>query len=150
MENAASSNSRLALSQNSRSLSHPAVLSSSRGDDNDFGDPLGLSVLYAPEEPRSADLIFVHGLGGTSIGTWSDNRDPSHCWPKYWLPTEPVLRTARVLSFGYDAHFLSATKCVSGISDFAKSLLFDMKFRKDDQMRDLEIGNVSLYDGRAS
>lgn len=106
-------------------------------------DPLGLTVLYTPQSSRSADVIFVHGLGGTSIASWSHRRDPGLCWPKLWLPTEPHISTARILSFGYNARFLaSGPKDISGIIDFAKSLLFEMKYSKDEAAEDLGIGNV--------
>ncbi|KAH0538685.1 hypothetical protein FGG08_004760 [Glutinoglossum americanum] len=108
-------------------------------------DPLGLTVLYAPEESPSVDIIFVHGLGGTSQQTWSKNRDPELFWPKNWLPLEPDICTARVLSFGYNAHYFSSgPNNILSISDFAKSLLFDMKLGKDELMEDLDIGDAYL------
>jgi hypothetical protein len=124
--------------------SHPAIFKHARQRSADRrSDPLGLSVLYAPEGTPSADIIFVHGLGGTSRATWSYNRDPELLWPKMWLPLEPDICTARILTFGYNAHFLSTgPNSVSGISDFAKSLLFDLKFGKDDSSEELGIGKV--------
>ncbi|KAK2798728.1 hypothetical protein FQN50_008766 [Emmonsiellopsis sp. PD_5] len=105
-------------------------------------DPLGLSVLYSPDsgEP-TADIIFVHGLGGTSRMTWAYNRDEDLFWPEVWLPTEPDICTARILSYGYNAYFASqGPNSIAGISDFAKQLLFDMKFGKDDSSEDLGVG----------
>ncbi|OAX80690.1 hypothetical protein ACJ72_04973 [Emergomyces africanus] len=105
-------------------------------------DPLGLSLLYTPtsDEP-TADIIFVHGLGGTSRMTWSYNRNDELFWPQLWLPTEPDICTARVLSYGYNAHFASqGPNSIAGISDFAKQLLFDMKFGKDPVGKDLGVG----------
>ena len=108
-------------------------------------DPLGLTVLYTPEGTPTADIIFVHGLGGTSRQTWSYNRDAEHFWPKLWLPKENDICTARILTFGYNAHFLSTgPNSISGISDFAKSLLFEMKFGKDEGGEDLSVGKVCL------
>lgn len=53
------------------------------------------------------------------------------------------MSTARILSFGYNARFLaSGPKDISGITDFAKSLLFEMKYSKDEAAGDLGIGNV--------
>lgn len=107
-------------------------------------DPLGLNVLYTPQSPRSADVIFVHGLGGTSVATWSQHHDLRRCWPQLWLPTEPHISSARILSFGYNARFLvSGPRDISGITDFAKSLLFEMKYSKDEVAKDLGIGSVS-------
>ncbi|KAK2736745.1 hypothetical protein FQN55_001507 [Onygenales sp. PD_40] len=105
-------------------------------------DPLGLSLIYSPDsgEP-TADIIFVHGLGGTSRMTWSYNRDEELFWPEVWLPTEPDICTARILSYGYNAHFASqGPNSIAGISDFAKQLLFDMKFGKDSFGEDLGVG----------
>lgn len=102
-------------------------------------------MLYTPEGTPTVDIIFVHGLGGTSRQTWSYNRDAELFWPKLWLPKERDICTARVLTFGYNAHFLSTgPNSISGISDFAKSLLFDMKFGKDDGSEDLGVGKVGM------
>ena len=107
------------------------------------GDPLGLLPLYTPDVSPTVDLIFIHGLGGTSRQTWSKNRDPDLFWPQKWLPQESDICTARIFSFGYNAHFSSSgPNSVAGISDFAKSLLFAMKFGKDDNGTDLKIGSV--------
>ncbi|PGH14324.1 hypothetical protein AJ79_03146 [Helicocarpus griseus UAMH5409] len=105
-------------------------------------DPLGLSLLYTPsnDEP-TADIIFVHGLGGTSRLTWAYNRDEDLFWPQLWLPTEPDICTARILTYGYNAYFASqGPNSIAGISDFAKQLLFDMKFGKDGLGEDLGVG----------
>ncbi|MCJ1477255.1 hypothetical protein MMC13_005926 [Lambiella insularis] len=108
-------------------------------------DPQGLTVLYSPECPRSADIIFVHGLGGSSRQSWSKNRDLDFCWPQHWLPKEAEISSARILTFGYDAHFSSTgPTSVSNIGDFAKALLYDMKFGKDDASRDLAIGEAPV------
>jgi len=106
-------------------------------------DPLGITVLYAPNDSPIADVVFVHGLGGTSQCTWSKNRDLELFWPKEWLPFEPVISGARILTFGYNAHFLAAGPgTVAKISDFAKSLLFEMKFSNDQNVEDLNMGKV--------
>lgn len=108
-------------------------------------DPLGLVTLYIPEASPSADIIFVHGLGGTSQQTWSRNRDPDFFWPQKWLPLEPDICASRIFSFGYNAHFSSSgPNSVANISDFAKSLLFVMKFSKGKDGEDLNIGSVGL------
>ncbi|KAL9122773.1 MAG: hypothetical protein Q9187_000671 [Circinaria calcarea] len=106
-------------------------------------DPLGLTVLFAPQAPRSADIIFIHGLGGTSFQTWSKNRDPELCWPQKWLPLDHEICTARILTFGYNAHFSSTgPNSINGISDFAKALLFDMKYGKNEDSENLGIGDA--------
>lgn len=48
------------------------------------------------------------------------------------------------MTFGYDAHFASmGPTSVSNITDFAKALLFDMKFGRDEYGQDLDIGQVN-------
>ncbi|XMA09563.1 hypothetical protein WAI453_002354 [Rhynchosporium graminicola] len=46
-------------------------------------DPDGLSLVHDCDAPL-ADLIFVHGLGGSSRKTWSFERDIKNFWPP-WL-----------------------------------------------------------------
>ena len=90
------------------------------------------------------DIIFVHGLGGTSRSTWAKGRDPEYFWPQKWLPFEPGIRTARILSFGYDVNFATTRPTpVTGIADFAKELLYSMKFAKGEYVEELELGQVS-------
>lgn len=107
-------------------------------------DPLGLTVLYAPEaDQRVVDILFIHGLGGTSLRTWCKNKDLSFLWPQAWLPEEADLATARILTFGYNAHF-SAKKQQAAltINDFATDLLYNMKYSSDitgDKMGDVPI-----------
>lgn len=101
-------------------------------------------MVYEPEKTRSLDIIFVHGLGGTSRQTWAKNRDEDFFWPGRWLPSEPGISRARILSFGYNAHFMSmGQNSIANISDFAKDLLYDMRLGKDKAMGDLEIGKVT-------
>ena len=108
-------------------------------------DPLGLNVVFEPETSPSLDIIFVHGLGGTSRQTWSKNRDPELFWPQKWLPLEPDIQSARVLTFGYNAHFWSSGPgSISRISDFAKDLLYGMRFSQGENSKNLGIGEVSI------
>lgn len=111
-------------------------------------DPLGLNLIHVPDTPNTVDIIFVHGLGGTSKQTWSKNKDPNLFWPKEWLPLEPGISTARVMSFGYNAHFAAPGKNILNISDFARELLFAMKFGTDEQSGSLDIGQVSATQPR--
>jgi hypothetical protein len=85
----------------------------------------------------------VHGLGGTSRKTWSYNRDLKYFWPKEWLPIEPGLEHARILSFGYNANFMSTAPAnFLNITDFGKDLLLQMKFVTDKKGQPLNIGEV--------
>ena len=105
-------------------------------------DELGLHVVHQPSSPAPLDIIFVHGLGGASHRTWSKNQDHSRFWPQQWLPLEPDIGSARIFTFGYNARFRSGGPQNMNIADFAKDLLFEMKFGKGTDKEDLEIGKV--------
>ena len=108
-------------------------------------DPLGLTVIFEPELSPPLDIIFVHGLGGSSRATWTKRRDPETFWPKHWLPNEPGIGTARILSFGYNANFAAVGHApITGIGDFAKDLLYSMKFAKNEHLEELGLGQVSV------
>ena len=127
------------------SLSPPPANPTHKDTDHNIKpvNPLGLHAVYVPETPPSVDIIFVHGLGGTSQATWSWKRDTDFFWPGKWLPGEPFIRNARILSFGYDADFKSVRSgVVSSVSDFAKDLLFCMKFWRMEESGSLQIGEV--------
>ena len=106
-------------------------------------NPLGLNVIYEPTTVPAVDIIFVHGLGGTSRNTWTKDKDPDLFWPEKWLPFEPEICEAPVLSFGNNA---GARPMDSGtilnVTDFAKDLLFCMEYGKDEQKDELNIGKV--------
>lgn len=88
-------------------------------------------------------MIFVHGLGGTSRATWAKGRDLNFFWPQRWLPFEPGIRDARILSFGYNANFAATGSApITGIADFAKDLLYSMKYAKCEDLEELELGRV--------
>lgn len=106
---------------------------------------MGLSVVYTPPNGHKADIVFVHGLGGTSRNTWSKIKNPELFWPLTFLPLEPDICLARILTFGYNAS-ISKGDNVKSLLDFAKDLLFDLKYAKDQQGEDLDMGNVSLSD----
>ena len=94
---------------------------------------MGLTVLHAPESKyRTVNILFIHGLGGTSLRPWCKNRDLEYLWPMKWLPEEPDLSTARILTFGYNANFAAKKEQASlTIGDFANDLLFHMKYDED-------------------
>lgn len=82
---------------------------------------------------RRADIIFVHGLGGSSRKTWSKHGDPSLFWPATFLPLEPDIEEARILTFGYNSNFRPGSgKNKMSILDFAKDILYDMKYAIDE------------------
>ncbi|KAF2671659.1 hypothetical protein BT63DRAFT_398038 [Microthyrium microscopicum] len=91
-------------------------------------DPLGLELIYEPEISPPLDIIFVHGIGGTSRSTWTKDRHADKFWPKRWLPNEPGIQTARILSFGYNAvPNNGGPNPLSNIGFFARALLEAMK-----------------------
>lgn len=92
--------------------------------------------------------MFIHGLGGTSQRTWSKDENPDLFWPLKFLPLEPDICLARILTFGYNANFRTAGNVSTSVLDFAKDLLFDLKYAKDEQEKDLNIGNVSKNKAR--
>lgn len=106
--------------------------------------PLGLNIVYTPSDGHKVDIIFVHGLGGTSKWTWSKYKNPELFWPSTFLPLEPDISLARISTFGYNAAFHKAGSVVVSILDFAKDLLFELKYGKDKHMNELDIGKVPI------
>jgi hypothetical protein len=105
-------------------------------------DNLGLTLIHTCPEPL-VDLIFVHGLGGTSRKTWSWQRDPQNFWPA-WLGRDAELCKSRIFTFGYNANF-SGQHTPLNILDFAKDLLFRMKTHSSAQIpSSRSVGEVSL------
>jgi len=96
-------------------------ISTSSGDYSP--DLLGLQLICDNVEP-SGDIVFVHGLGGTAMRTWSWKRDVNNFWP-VWLADEQELSSFRVFSFGYNSNFKGTGTNLNTI-DFAKDLLFSM------------------------
>ncbi|POS78997.1 NACHT and WD domain-containing protein [Diaporthe helianthi] len=127
----------------------PGVLTVPEGDltrrssDADSG-AFGLNVVYTPDHGHKADIVFVHGLGGTSRWTWSKNRDPDLFWPLTFLALEPDLCLARILTFGYNATLRKGSHAGHSVLDFAKDLLFDLKYATDERKEDLQMGKVPL------
>jgi hypothetical protein len=68
-------------------------------------------------------LVFLHGLGGSAIGTWTHPASNTF-WPTL-LHQDERFANVRIATFGYDAEFknpLEPTNAL-GISEFAKQLL---------------------------
>ena len=101
-----------------------------------------MSVVYTPNNGHKVDIVFIHGLGGTSRWTWSKNKDTNLFWPLTFLPLEPDICLARILTFGYNAAFRKAGNVSTSVLDFAKDLLFDLKYATDEQKGDLSMGTV--------
>ncbi|KAH6611490.1 hypothetical protein Trco_001510 [Trichoderma cornu-damae] len=89
-------------------------------------DPLGLSTLHDPASGAAvADIIFIHGLGGSSRKTWSNSSFPASFWPRDWLPAERGFERVRIHSFGYRADWGKKwqQQSILNIHDFAESLI---------------------------
>lgn len=107
-------------------------------------DSLGLELVHTCSKPLM-DLIFVHGLGGTSRGTWSWKRERKNFWPA-WLSQQEDLNKSRIFTFGYNAE-LSGQDTPLTILDFAKDLLFQMKTYSDGGgASEQTIGQVSIIE----
>jgi hypothetical protein len=66
-----------------------------------------------------------------------------YCWPQKWLPFESGIGGSRILSFGYNANFAATgSNPITSIADFAKDLLYSMKYAKDDSLEELGLGKV--------
>ncbi|KAK4225626.1 Alpha/Beta hydrolase protein [Podospora fimiseda] len=65
-----------------------------------FGEPL-----YQPKDGKAnVDIVFVHGVNGDKVDTWTwKDGNPHMFWPQKLLPD--TLPKARILSFGYNAKF---------------------------------------------
>ncbi|OBT56710.1 hypothetical protein VE04_03328 [Pseudogymnoascus sp. 24MN13] len=109
-------------------------------------DPLGLTVLFKPDRiSPSVDIVFVHGLRGRSMRTWSLDDDLKLFWPQKWLPDEPAIQTARISKFGYDSDYLAGgPKKTSNVVDFAKDLLSALKFTMDGKEDDIDFGKAYI------
>ncbi|KAM7184417.1 hypothetical protein V8F20_012240 [Naviculisporaceae sp. PSN 640] len=108
-------------------------------------DPLGLTLVYSPDDGTvKADIVFIHGLGGTSRMTWSKDRDIRLFWPGVFLPLENELSQTRIFTFGYNADVKSGIRTTSSILTFAKDLLYDLNYALVDETKGLRIGQVPL------
>ncbi|KAI0378271.1 hypothetical protein F5Y04DRAFT_152464 [Hypomontagnella monticulosa] len=90
---------------------------------------LGLTTLHEPQPPDSstADIVFVHGLGGGSRKTWSYSADWYHYWPQSWLPKDPDFTDVRIHAFGYKSDWVERQQSILEIRDFAESLIGELK-----------------------
>lgn len=108
-------------------------------------DPYGLTLIYEPPY-STTDIVFVHGLGGSAIKTWSWKRDTENFWPQ-WLSSEPGFSTFRLFTFGYDSNLRGSTTPIQSVHDFSWNLLNAMRnYGVDGPGGDILIGTVrSIY-----
>ncbi|KAM4063706.1 alpha/beta hydrolase family protein [Hirsutella rhossiliensis] len=94
---------------------------------------LGLHQVYPNPNTRSnpdIDVVFVHGLGGDSISTWTKDKS---LWIRALLPKSPLYQNARILSYGYDARAFVRpfAHSVNGrVFTFAEALLGDLRDKR--------------------
>ena len=72
----------------------------------------------------TVDICFVHGLTGDRDRTWTANSQKQP-WPRTMLP--PELPNARILTYGYDAYFMSeGVSSGNRLSDHARNLITEL------------------------
>lgn len=92
-----------------------------------------------------ADIVFIHGLGGSSRLSWLHNKDLRLFWSQEWLPLDRDVEKARLFTFGYNAFFHSPSQANTvGIADFAKNLLYDLLYARHAAGHSFHIGHVGL------
>ena len=116
------------------------------------GSPLGLHVLYEPDNPsagKSINIVFVHGLGGSAMKTWT--YADGGFWPEWlheWLGETWKLDNIRIATFGYNANYknIFAAKSILGIGDFAEQLLdgIDLFYDRYDEVCILQLFELTL------
>lgn len=81
--------------------------------------------------------------------TWTKDHNLDNFWPLTFLPHEPEIGDARIMTFGYNAKFKPGSSGSSTISvlDFAKELLYDLKYATDEsspELEDLRLGQKPI------
>ncbi|SMY21055.1 unnamed protein product [Zymoseptoria tritici ST99CH_1A5] len=125
----------------------PANASAKRRDraDEVYKDPTGLTVLHEPEGTPISDLVFVHGLGGGSVRTWSADARPGSYWPLDWLAKEPLIASTRISTYGYNSHATATDPDrLLDLAELAKDLLTKLRFGLGREGRSLNVGCVPL------
>ncbi|KAI3327016.1 hypothetical protein HD806DRAFT_380060 [Xylariaceae sp. AK1471] len=115
----------LSLTAGTRFLQRLRSTSEMREDEASL-PKLGLFELTRDITNCISVIIFVHGLGGHPVKTWSFQRDPANFWPQKWLPLEPGLEHTRIFSFGYGGGYFTTRESTTTILDFSKKLLFEI------------------------
>jgi len=88
------------------------------------------SATNQPATQKPVDIIFVHGLGGDALETWTYVKTGAF-WPQ-WLYDEQGFENVRsIFSFGYIANYakLWEPANVLGIGGFARQLLGHLRRR---------------------
>ena len=92
-------------------------------------DQLGPQALFnaTAKDHSSVDIIFVHGIRGSSLGTWLKR---AVCWPRDILKEDikDASYDARIITWGYDSSAANVFSYASEESIFghAETLLGDL------------------------
>src|SRR5579872_703114 len=80
-----------------------------------------IRVSVLTSEVRIGDVIFIHGVGGGAVDTWSSNKDdPSTYWPAWVGKDRP---NVGIWSLGYEAAAFAWQGSAMPLFDRAKSSL---------------------------
>jgi len=80
--------------------------------------------LLTHPSPIEFDIIFVHGLGGHGLSTWSVQGNDSYYWILEWLPK--YFPQARILSMNYNADIMEWIATPSTPNDKSKNLELEL------------------------
>jgi hypothetical protein len=85
----------------------------------------GITTIY------NADIIAIHGLGGTAYKTWTHSN--GKLWLRDFAPNE--FPGARIYTFGYDSG-VAFSRGAGSLNDFARSFLgaIQSERRKDEEV----------------
>lgn len=101
-------------------IQHNTSLATSSKEANLLLFPDGIKILHHCDD-AAVDICFVHGLTGDRESTWTA-LGQSMPWPQGLLPSE--IKSARILTFGYDAYVLRSSVASSNrLIDHASNLL---------------------------
>ncbi|KAH6679845.1 Alpha/Beta hydrolase protein [Plectosphaerella plurivora] len=83
------------------------------------GDEIGVGpqiLTHEPPQHDGPDIVFVHGLRGSRLGTWTASDPDKTCWPRDLLAQD--IPNARIIAWGYDSSIANVFKPASHESLF--------------------------------
>jgi hypothetical protein len=102
---------------------------------------MSMQILYHGKGSTVADVVFVHGLRGNSLQTWTKD---GVCWPRDLLSQD--LPNVRIMTWDYDADVISLKKSASQTSLFGhcESLLGDLSSQRQTE-EEVNSGTAGAY-----